>query len=94
MCLFRNIQDYGGINMAKKVKKKEEEKEEEIEDEDDESGFGLGKIVKVLLGLVLIAAGLYSYKWWWPELLMVIKGCLGVFIALIGLVVVMIGWSD
>ena len=83
--------------MAKKSKKKEEaeeEKEEEMMDEDDESGFGLGKIVKVLVGLALIVGGVYSYKWWWPELLIVVKGCLGAFVALVGLVIVMIGWSD
>ena len=82
--------------MTKKVKKEEEmdeEKEEEM-DEDDESSLGLGKIVKVLVGIMLIVAGVYSYRWWWPELLVVVKGCLGAFVALVGLVVVMIGWSD
>jgi hypothetical protein len=85
--------------MAKKKEKEEKEKEEKEEEEkgtedDDEESFGLKKIIKILIGLALIVVGLGSYYYWWPELLLVVKGSLGVFVALIGLVVVMIGWSN
>jgi hypothetical protein len=74
--------------MAKKKEKAEEP------EEDEESSFGIKKIIKVLVGIALIVVGIGSYWYWLPELLVVVKGCLGVFIALIGLVVVMIAWSD
>ena len=81
--------------MAKKKDEELEEKKEMEEDQDDEeSSFGLMKIIKVLVGLVLIVGGIGSYWYWYGELLLVVKGCLGAAVALIGLVVVMMGWSD
>ena len=81
------------------AKKKDEEEVEEPESKDEpedeeESKFGLGKIVKILIGIVLIVVGLGSYYYWWPELLVLVKGGLGAVVALIGLVVIMMGWSD
>ncbi len=80
--------------MAKKKAKEEEEEKEMEEDQDEESSGFLKKAIKVIIGLALIVAGVGSYWYWWPELLVVVKGCLGVAVALIGLVVIMIGWSD
>jgi hypothetical protein len=57
----------------------------------------LKKYFKVLLGLVLIIAGVCTYAiWgkWWPDLLTLIKGVLGLIIILIGLMFVFIGFSD
>ena len=56
--------------------------------------FGIKKIIKVLVGIALIVVGIGSYWYWWPELLVLVKGGLGAVVALIGLVVVMIAWSD
>ncbi|MBW2981471.1 hypothetical protein KY343_01195 [Candidatus Woesearchaeota archaeon] len=82
----------------KKAKEESEEPEEEVqdepEDEEESKGGFLKKAVKVILGLALIIVGIGSYWYWWPELVLVIKGCLGAFVALIGLVVIMIGVSD
>jgi len=57
-------------------------------------GNTLMKGVKILVGLLVIALGLLSYYWWWPELWLVFKGVLGLFVALIGLVILLIGISD
>jgi len=80
--------------MAKKKAKKKEKEPEIEEDQDEESSGFFKKALKVIIGLALIAAGVGSYWYWWPELLLVVKGCLGAFVALIGLIVVMIAWSD
>ena len=52
------------------------------------------KFGKVLLGLLIIAAGLFLVLHWWPHFLNVAKGIVGIVIALIGLLVVAIGWAD
>lgn len=84
--------------MAKKKAKEVEEEPEMEEDQDEESegGFGrfLKKAIKVIIGLALIVVGIGSYWYWWPELLLLVKGGLGAVVALIGLVVIMIAWSD
>ena len=54
----------------------------------------LKKYFKVLLGLVLIIAGIYGCIYWWPELKDLIKGFVGPFIVLIGLLFVFMGFSD
>jgi hypothetical protein len=52
------------------------------------------KSLKVIVGLALIAVGILSYLWWWPDLLVLVKGSLGLFVAFIGLIVIMVGLSD
>jgi len=55
------------------------------------------KYFKVLLGLLLIIVGVCTYAtWykWWPDLLTLIKGVLGLVIILIGLMFVFMGFSD
>jgi len=52
------------------------------------------KWVKILVGAVLIALGLASYVWWWSELWLVFRGLIGLFVAFVGLIVLLIGWSD
>jgi hypothetical protein len=54
------------------------------------SSGGLKTIVKILVGLVLIAAGLYLAWSWRGELIALIKGCLGPFLILVGLVFIAI----
>ena len=57
----------------------------------------VGKYFKILFGLLLIIVGISTYAtWgkWWPELLDLIKGSLGIIIALIGLMFMFIGFSD
>lgn len=54
----------------------------------------LMKWVKVVIGVLVIVLGLLSYYWWWGELWLVFKGVLGLFVALVGLVILLIGISD
>ncbi len=52
------------------------------------------KTFKVLFGLVLVIVGIYGCIRWWPHLLTLIKGAIGPFVILIGLMFVIIGLSD
>jgi len=57
---------------------------EEIKKE--ETRNPLPTILKVLLGLVFLVLGLVALVHWWPVLLMLIKGCVGPFLILAGIV--------
>lgn len=46
----------------------------------------MGTIFKVILGLVLLALGAIALIKWWPDLLLVIKGCIGLFLILAGII--------
>lgn len=52
------------------------------------------KYIKIIFGLLLILVGLGSYLWWWQELWVLFKGSIGLFVAMIGLVFILIGASD
>lgn len=57
----------------------------------------LKKWFKIILGLLLIIAGICTYvTWgkWLPDLLALIKGAFGLIIILIGIMFVFIGLSD
>ncbi len=43
-------------------------------------------IFKVVLGLVFLALGVAAIVGWWPELKTVIKGCIGLFLLLAGVI--------
>ena len=60
-----------------------------------------GKYLKIVFGLLIIIAGIYSYTltWiggypWWHNLVDLIKGGLGLAIIAVGLLVVAIGATD
>lgn len=61
---------------------------EEVKQEEKkaEAGKMTGTIVKVILGLALLALGVTSLLAWWPALLMVIKGCIGPILLLAGVI--------
>ena len=48
------------------------------------------KGVKVVLGTVLIAMGVLAVIIWWPSLLTVISGLIGLFLIIAGLIVIAI----
>jgi hypothetical protein len=50
----------------------------------------MGKVLKIALGVVLIAAGLFSYIFWYDALWTVVKGCVGIFAILAGIICFMI----
>jgi len=43
-------------------------------------------IIKVIIGLALLALGGLAIKAWWFELLTLIKGCIGLFLILAGII--------
>jgi hypothetical protein len=44
------------------------------------------KALKIIIGIVLIIIGIVTYIFWWPDLLAVIKGVLGLFLILAGVI--------
>ncbi len=43
-------------------------------------------IFKVILGLVFLAMGVLAIMAWWKDLLLVIRGCIGLFLILAGVI--------
>ena len=43
-------------------------------------------ILKVILGLVFLGLGVLAVITWWQSLLLVIKGCIGLFLILAGII--------
>jgi len=58
---------------------------EELKQEEKKSKL-LSTIFKVILGLVFLALGVWAILAWLPSLLMLIKGCLGLFLILAGII--------
>ncbi len=52
------------------------------------------KFLKVVFGLLLIMVGVYGCIRWWPQLLSLILGAIGIIVIFIGLMFVFIGFSD
>lgn len=46
----------------------------------------LGTIFKVILGLAFLVLGVLAVIRWWSSLLLVIKGCIGLFLILAGVI--------
>jgi hypothetical protein len=46
----------------------------------------ISKAVKVLIGVLLVALGGWTIYLWWPELLTLVKGSLGLVLILAGLI--------
>jgi fatty acid desaturase len=42
----------------------------------------ISTILKVILGLVFLALGIWAIVAWWKDLLLVIRGCIGLFLIL------------
>lgn len=63
---------------------------EEIKKEDKCCGQGSKKVfstlLKVILGLAFLALGAIAILRWWYLLLMIIKGCIGLFLILAGVI--------
>jgi hypothetical protein len=46
----------------------------------------VGKLLKVLVGLALIALGAWTVYLWWGDLLTLVRGGIGLFLILCGLI--------
>ena len=51
-------------------------------------------LFKIILGLLLIVASVYLIVRWWPDVLSLIKGAIGIFVLLLGLLFLILGFSD
>ena len=43
-------------------------------------------VFKVILGLVFLALGVLAIMKWWGDLLVVVRGCIGLFLILAGII--------
>jgi len=60
---------------------------EEVKQEEKVEGKKIiSTLFKVILGLVFLALGLLAIIKWLPDLLAVIKGCIGLFLILAGII--------
>lgn len=64
----------------------EERKEEEKEEKKTESKAAVKTILKIILGLIFVALGLGAIFIWRVDVLTVIRGCVGVFVLLAGII--------
>lgn len=49
---------------------------------------------KILLGVLVVLAGLFLTWTFWPEFWSMFKGIIGIVLILVGLIIVAIGWTD
>jgi uncharacterized membrane protein len=61
---------------------------EEVKNEEKkaEASKVMSTILKVILGIVFLVAGVMAILRWWPILVMMIKGCIGLFLILAGII--------
>lgn len=64
----------------------EEEKVKTPEPEKKDTGEAAKKALKIILGIILVALGVAGICFWWIDVLTVVRGCLGVFLILTGLI--------
>lgn len=57
-------------------------------------GAAVAKVAKIIIGILIIIAGVFLVWLWWPEFLYVLKGVVGVVVIIIGLIVVALGATD
>jgi hypothetical protein len=79
---------------AKQQKAIEEFKVPEIAEEKRTLGQKARKATKMILGVLLILAGIFGIIWFLPEFIAVIKGVIGLVVILIGILVFALGWLD
>ena len=65
--------------MAEEVK--QEEKKEKVD-----AKKAISTLLKVILGLVFLALGILAIIRWWNDLLLVIRGCIGLFLLLAAII--------
>ena len=63
-------------------------------EENENSGVNLRKAGKIILGVIVVLAGLFLVWLWWPEFLKVAKGVIGVGVILIGIIIAALGFTD
>jgi len=59
-------------------------------EEQKKGGAAVKTALKIILGLIFIALGIWAVVVWWRDLLVVIKGCIGLFAVLAGAITIAI----
>lgn len=59
-------------------------------EEQKKGGAGVKTALKIILGLIFIGLGIWAVIAWWSSLLLVIKGCIGLFAILVGAITIAI----
>jgi small-conductance mechanosensitive channel len=67
-----------------------EEQNKTQETESAKSPAATKMVAKIILGIVFILLGLVALIRWWPSLWTVIKGCVGLFFILAGVITIAI----
>ncbi|RKY26505.1 MAG: hypothetical protein DRP61_05820 [Candidatus Omnitrophota bacterium] len=73
--------------MAEEVKQTEQTQQPE---EKKSAGETVKMVLKIALGVVLVGLGIWAIIAWWRDLLLVIKGCIGLFLILAGAITIAI----
>ncbi len=65
---------------------------EEIKQEEKkiDSKKAFSTFLKIILGVVFLALGIGSMIKWWTELMMIVKGSIGLFLLLFGIIILAI----
>lgn len=64
----------------------DEVKQEAVQEEKKDGKKMLSTLIKFLLGVVFLILGLVALIGWWKDLLVVLKGCVGLFLLLAALI--------
>lgn len=57
-------------------------------------GASVAKAAKIIIGILIILAGLFLVWLFWPKFIYVLKGIVGVIVIIIGLIVIALGATD
>ncbi|MFO8053498.1 MAG: hypothetical protein R6U54_06040 [Candidatus Omnitrophota bacterium] len=60
------------------------------EEQKKKGGAAVKTALKIILGLIFIGLGIWAIVAWWSSLLVVIKGCIGLFAILAGAITIAI----
>lgn len=95
---FKKLAPVQLVNMPRKKKvgapKVEEFKVPEFTEEKKTLGQKAKKAGKIILGVLLILAGIFGIYVFLPEFIKVLEGIIGVLVILIGILVFALGWLD
>ncbi|MGB9675189.1 MAG: hypothetical protein ACP5IJ_01065 [Candidatus Nanoarchaeia archaeon] len=88
--------------MPVKKKEKEESKIEELAPTSEEKAeekkpslkAKLSKFAKIFFGIIFILGGIFLVWLFLSDFIVLIKGAIGVFVILIGLLLIFLGWTD
>lgn len=60
--------------------------EEGNQEKKADAGKTMSTVLKVILGLIFLGLGVLAIYRWWVDLFTVIRGCIGLFMLLVGII--------